>query len=226
MPVVAMPPYPSTIPASAFSSTAIDDNVWMATPAAAARRASVSICVRGRAGSRVDHVMQDPVSALPPASAGTARRERTAAQSHKGAVAFRREGLLHADWPWLTINSPQDSQISASVHEHRTERSESERDAPCVEGAGDRSVSRATASRSFPVTVGCALAAAVSRLSESEVVRNQPLWNPTASVPPPRTSNVSRPEIMTTDRLAGSGMTCLLVLKHRGESDSQTLWLP
>lgn len=38
MSVVAMPPYPSTIPASAFSPTANDDNVWMATPAAAARR--------------------------------------------------------------------------------------------------------------------------------------------------------------------------------------------
>ena len=36
MSVVAMPPYPSTIPASAFSPTANDDNVWMATPAAAA----------------------------------------------------------------------------------------------------------------------------------------------------------------------------------------------
>jgi hypothetical protein len=45
MSVVAMPPYPSTIPASAFSPTANDDNVWMATPAAAARRASASICV-------------------------------------------------------------------------------------------------------------------------------------------------------------------------------------
>jgi hypothetical protein len=44
--VVAMPPYPSTIPASVFSPTAKDDNVWMATPAAAARRASASICVR------------------------------------------------------------------------------------------------------------------------------------------------------------------------------------
>jgi hypothetical protein len=43
MSVVAMPPYPSTIPASAFSPTANDDNVWMATPAAAARRASASI---------------------------------------------------------------------------------------------------------------------------------------------------------------------------------------
>jgi hypothetical protein len=32
MSVVAMPPYPSTIPASAFSPTANDDNVWMATP--------------------------------------------------------------------------------------------------------------------------------------------------------------------------------------------------
>jgi hypothetical protein len=31
MSVVAMPPYPSTIPASAFSPTANDDNVWMAT---------------------------------------------------------------------------------------------------------------------------------------------------------------------------------------------------
>lgn len=30
MSVVAMPPYPSTIPASAFSPTANDDNVWMA----------------------------------------------------------------------------------------------------------------------------------------------------------------------------------------------------
>lgn len=43
MSVVAMPPYPSTIPASAFSPTANDNNVWMATPAAAARRASASI---------------------------------------------------------------------------------------------------------------------------------------------------------------------------------------
>jgi hypothetical protein len=42
MSVVAMPPYPSTIPASAFSPTANDDDVWMATPAAAARRASAS----------------------------------------------------------------------------------------------------------------------------------------------------------------------------------------
>ena len=72
----------------------------------------------------------------------------------------------------------------------------------------------------------CARAAAVSWPGESEAVRNQPLWNPTASVPPPRTSNVSRPEMITTDRLAGSGITNLLVLKHRGESDGPTLWLP
>jgi len=52
MSVVAMPPYPSTIPASAFSPTANDDNVWMATPAAAARRASASICVTDRAWRR------------------------------------------------------------------------------------------------------------------------------------------------------------------------------
>ena len=38
MSVVAMPPYPSTIPASAFSPIANDDNVWMATPAAAGER--------------------------------------------------------------------------------------------------------------------------------------------------------------------------------------------
>jgi hypothetical protein len=43
MSVVAMPPYPSRIPASAFSPTASDYNVWMAAPAAAARRASASI---------------------------------------------------------------------------------------------------------------------------------------------------------------------------------------
>ena len=34
MSVVAMPPYPNTIPASAFSPAANDDNDWMATPAA------------------------------------------------------------------------------------------------------------------------------------------------------------------------------------------------
>jgi len=50
MSVVAMPPYPSTIPASAFSPTANDDNVWMATPAAAARRASARSASRTPSG--------------------------------------------------------------------------------------------------------------------------------------------------------------------------------
>jgi hypothetical protein len=72
--------------------------------------------------------MQHPVSTLPPASADTARRECTAAQSHKRTVAFRRERLLQTDRPWLTISRPHDAQIATGVHEHRAQRSERERD--------------------------------------------------------------------------------------------------
>ena len=72
--------------------------------------------------------MQHPVSALPPASADTACRERTATQSYEGAVAFGCEGILHPDRPRLAINSPHHSQISTGVHEQWTEWSEGERD--------------------------------------------------------------------------------------------------
>ena len=89
---------------------------------------------------------------------------------------------------------------------------------------GDRSVRRGTA--------GCgpfrSLDAGASRrpawCSRGEC--NQPLWNPTASVPPPRTSSVSRPEMMTTDRFEEVAWRISLFWKHRGQSGGETLSAP